>query len=213
MADVVPAEELTALVQAIKFAHPEFSLKQVHTEVVGHGGVYATVPLARVKKYLKKLGLMGNLSAPDEPVALMTVGGESKSTKAPVTSSATSPDDDAWMPMELDVAMMQMTAHPHQAVIRMNKSTRGAASGALGEIYKIQKAMGDEQNPMLVYNKDRSRKTFLHPSTPAYGPISAAIDGVGKSGVGGGTKAYFYGRVQGSTLFVHTKTLADFQEW
>ncbi|KDO35117.1 hypothetical protein SPRG_01184 [Saprolegnia parasitica CBS 223.65] len=213
MADVVSAEELTALVQAIKFAHPAFSLKQVHATVLTHGGLFANVPLARVKKYLKKLGLMGNLEAGnDEPVSLMTVGGESKSTPAPATAAA--PDSDDWMPMALDEPVMFMGSHPHQATIRMNHSTAGAAHGALGELYKIQKAMGSSDHPMLVYNKDRSRKTFLHPTTPAYRPVVAAIDRVGAGGVGvGGTKAYFYGRVQGTTLFINTKTLAPAQSW
>ncbi|OQS05283.1 DnaJ subfamily B protein [Thraustotheca clavata] len=211
MAEVVTEEELTALVQAIKFAHPDYTLKQVHTQINTHGGKYTSVPLARVKKYLKKLGLNGSLRSADEPVALMTIGGESKSIPSAAPSEERSEE---WVPMELDVAMMQMEKAPHQAVIRMNASTVGAASGALGEIYKIQKAMGDgEQHPMLVYNKDRSRKTFLHPPSDTYSRASDAIDKAGQTGVGGGTKAYFYGRVQGKTLFVNVQTLAEFQQW
>ncbi|CAK4080635.1 unnamed protein product [Aphanomyces euteiches] len=217
----VSGEELTALVQAIKFAHPGFTLKQVHSQVLTHGGKFATVPLARVKKYLKKLGLMGNLAveaeADSKPVSLMTVGGESKSSVSTGASASSSLDESHWMAVPLDVPAMQLEAYPHQAVIRMTEATAaGLAEGSLGEIYKIQKAMseGDEQYPMLMYNKDRSRKTFVQPTSPAYAEISRWIDTQGASGIGGGTKAYFYGRVQGKdTVFVNVHTLADAQPW
>ncbi|KAF0698185.1 Aste57867_11170 [Aphanomyces stellatus] len=218
----VSAEELTALVQAIKFAHPEFTLKQVHNQVLTHGGKFESVPVTRIKKYLKKLGLMGNMNAAaaddkSEPVSLMTVGGDSKSA----IPAGASPlyDSSHYVPVPLDVPAMQVSAHPHQAVIRMTPETAtGLSEGSLGEIYKIQKAMSDgsdEQFPMLMYNKDRSRKTFLHPTTqPAYTKIAHWIDQQGQGGVGGGTKAYFYGRVQGgATVFVNTHTLAESQPW
>ncbi|ETW03481.1 hypothetical protein H310_04932 [Aphanomyces invadans] len=231
--EAVSVEELTALVQAIKFAHPEFTVKQVHSQVLSHEGKFATVPVARVKKYLKKLGLTGDLSASSgdnsttAPVSLMTVGGDSKSqvyTAPPASSSAQEDDDSHWAAVPLDVPAMQVSSHPHQAVIRMTEATTaGSSTGALGEIYKIQKAMAtdgnDEKLPMLMYNKDRSRKTFLHPtSTVGYDAISAWIDRVGASGVGGGTKAYFYGRlgrtsVASKLVFVNVHTLAPSQPW
>ncbi|ETV85155.1 hypothetical protein H257_02995 [Aphanomyces astaci] len=231
--DTVSAEELTALVQAIKFAHPQFTVKQVHTQVLSHEGKFASVTVARVKKYLKKLGLTGNLDAPSSedaaaaPVSLMTVGGDSKSkVEQPSPSSSSSHDDDShWVAVPLDVPAMQLASHPHQAVIRMTEATdAGSSTGALGEIYKIQKAMApdgsDEKLPMLMYNKDRSRKSFLHPtSTLGYDAISAWIDQLGAGGVGGGTKAYFYGRQGRKTtskagvVFINVHTVADTQPW
>ena len=85
------------------------------------------------------------------------------------------------------------------------------------EIFKIQIAalppgMGNVLTPMLLYNKDRSAKTFLHPPSSTsdnndddddddddeggYNKIRTMIienGSTGALGVTGGTKAYFYG--------------------
>ena len=83
------------------------------------------------------------------------------------------------------------------------------------EIFKIQIAalppgMGNVLTPMLLYNKDRSAKTFLHPPSSStsgdnnneddddggYNKIRSMIienGSTGALGVTGGTKAYFYG--------------------
>ena len=81
------------------------------------------------------------------------------------------------------------------------------------EIFKIQIAalppgMGNVLTPMLLYNKDRSAKTFLHPPSSTsddnnnedddggYNKIRSMIienGSTGALGVTGGTKAYFYG--------------------
>jgi hypothetical protein len=79
------------------------------------------------------------------------------------------------------------------------------------EIFKIQLAalppgMENVLTPMLLYNKDRSAKTFLHPPNDnddddddgGYNKIrNMIIDNgcTGALGVTGGTKAYFYGYI------------------
>jgi hypothetical protein len=80
------------------------------------------------------------------------------------------------------------------------------------EIFKIQLAalppgMENVLTPMLLYNKDRSAKTFLHPPNDneddddddgGYNKIRTMIidNGcIGALGVTGGTKAYFYGYI------------------
>lgn len=82
------------------------------------------------------------------------------------------------------------------------------------EIFKIQIAalppgMGNVLTPMLLYNKDRFAKTFLHPPSSTSGDNNNEDDddggynkirtmiiengSTGALGVTGGTKAYFYG--------------------
>ncbi|KAL7444149.1 hypothetical protein ACHAXH_008653, partial [Discostella pseudostelligera] len=87
------------------------------------------------------------------------------------------------------------------------------------DIFKIQLAalppgMEDTMTPMLLYNADRSAKTFLHPPSSSddadddggYLKIRQLISKSGTSGVlgaTGGQKAYFYG------FITRTKTGSD----
>ena len=120
---------------------------------------------------------------------------------------------------------------PHQALINFNENKKGgkgkgkqrnnsnkaaAAKGKVDddgrEIFKIQLAalppgMEDAFVPMLLYNSDRSAKTFLHPPSfdddntdddGGYQNIKDQITNSGTSGAlgaTGGQKAYFYGFV------------------
>jgi len=217
--DDVDAEELTALVKAIKFAHPEFGVKRVHDQVLTHGGKFARVPFKRVKRYLHKLGMNSPSDEDDKtPVKLMTVGGDSKSLREGGPEGEAT-DDMVWLPVKLDEPASKLQEFPYQAVIRMTTSEEGEAEGSLGEIYKIQVALEADGSlstiPMLVYNKQRSRKTFLHPDSPAYLPVQRLVTAQGQKGSVGGCKAFFWGRYFKieDMLYINTEKIAPAQQW
>ena len=105
------------------------------------------------------------------------------------------------------------TASPSFSSSSSSSSSNGNSKKC--EIFKIQIAalppgMGNVLTPMLLYNKDRSAKTFLHPPSSStsgdnnneddddggYNKIRSMIienGSTGALGVTGGTKAYFYG--------------------
>ncbi|DBA04783.1 TPA: hypothetical protein N0F65_004420 [Lagenidium giganteum] len=246
--DSVEGEELIALIKAIKFAYADYGCKRVTEEIHTHGGKYAKVPLKRVKKYMQKLGMTNNNQSADDAapeatqksetsdlrskaqksskqgaIQLMTVGGKSKSKRSGAAAdnagSSTSLDS-VWLPVKLDEPASKTKDFPYQAVIRMTDSDEGDAHGDMGEIYKIQVALGmnnelSATDPMLVYNKARDRKTFLHPDSPAYAPVQRLIVNRGLNGAVGGSKAYFWGRYQKADdmLYINTEKLAAFQKW
>jgi len=120
----------------------------------------------------------------------------------------------------LDVPADRSGSRPHQALINFNDNKRGkkqksrtnnSKEGNGREVFKIQMAasprgMEDMALPMLLYNEDRSAKTFLHPpddSTDSddggYTKIQEMIRNSGMSGAlgnSGGQKAYFWGIVR-----------------
>jgi hypothetical protein len=95
------------------------------------------------------------------------------------------------------------------------------------EIVKIQMAASipnQEKTPMLLYNADRTARTFIHPDDGDdgdYEKIRSLIVDHGKSGVlnGGGSKSYFYSRItrrigdQDIISIDVTTGLAPFQTW
>jgi hypothetical protein len=244
---MVEAEELIALIKAIKFAYPDYGCKRVHDQIMTHEGKYTKVPLKRVKKYMQKLGMTNaqveynkNLEVNEDGktksnveniqskvkatqnIELMTVGGQSKSQRPKTSSEFESEKNlqNVWKPVKLDEPATKITKFPYQAVIRMTHNEEGDASGEMGEIYKIQVALGfdgklSKTDPMLVYNKARNRKTFLHPDSPAYTPVQTLIAGSGQSGMVGGSKAYFWGKYakEKDMLYINVEKLAPFQKW
>jgi len=79
---------------------------------------------------------------------------------------------------------------------------------------------------MLLYNKDRTCKTFIHPSNDntgpnedGYGSILQQIKANGTGGIlnGGGMKGYFYARVSRSggqsIISVDVTGMAPMQPW
>lgn len=242
--DEVESDELIALIKAIKFAHPEFGIKRVHAQILTHGGKFTHVSTKRVKKFMQKLGLeTTSSSSPHKDdddddsdsddvtksvlkkttIQLMTVGGESKSERIDGNQQEDEEEKTAsqsWLPVKLDEAASKMKQFPYQAVIRMTTSEEGDAQGSMGEIYKIQVAVEADGSlstihPMLVYNKPRNRKTFLHPDSPAYLPVQRLIANMGLQGTVGGSKAYFWGRYfqVEDMLYINTDKLAPFQQW
>mmetsp|Transcript_26831 Transcript_26831/g.40771 ORF Transcript_26831/g.40771 Transcript_26831/m.40771 type:complete len:328 (-) Transcript_26831:919-1902(-) len=153
----------------------------------------------------------------------------------------------------LDVPANRSGSLPHQAVINFNDkqqkqgktkkkgksrdikyTTNSAQNDGRGEIVKIQFAASDDgiKHPMLLYNQDRSSKTFIHPDegqqnqreenlSNGYDCIRSWIE---KKGVGGalgntgGSKAYFFARrtirKHGSDILsIDITELAPAQEW
>lgn len=121
----------------------------------------------------------------------------------------------------LDVPADLSGSRPHQALInyqenhksgkgKKKKSTASYPNNEGKEIFKIQLAalppgMEDVPTPMLLYNSDRTSKTFLHPPSSTddkdnddggYAKIRQMISDSGINGAlgaTGGQKAYFYG--------------------
>jgi len=131
---------------------------------------------------------------------------------------------------------------PHQALINYNNDSRGGKKAKkmmtveLGDgrdVFKIQMAapvegMDDVPTPMLLYNKDRTARTFLHPpggsndeEDDGYHRIKRMIRDGGASGAlgsSGGTKAYFYGFVSSNTsgpdvVSIDSSDLCPTQDW
>mmetsp|Transcript_13439 Transcript_13439/g.29255 ORF Transcript_13439/g.29255 Transcript_13439/m.29255 type:complete len:307 (-) Transcript_13439:50-970(-) len=133
---------------------------------------------------------------------------------------------------------------PHQALINYNRGNKGGKkvtskkkttvdSGDGRDMFKIQMAapvegMDDVPTPMLLYNKDRTARTFLHPPSGSgdeeddgYQRIRRMIRDGGASGVlgsSGGTKAYFHGFVSNNAsgpdvVSIDTSDLCPTQDW
>ena len=134
----------------------------------------------------------------------------------------------------LDVPMDSSGSRPHQALINFHDNNsknnkknngntkKGDAANDRGEIVKIQIAAGpeDEALPMLLYNQDRSHKTFIHPDPKddGYQRIQNWIraEGAGGAlGATGGTKAYFYSHYhkRKNIISVDVSSLAPPQSW
>lgn len=137
----------------------------------------------------------------------------------------------------LDVPADRSGSRPHQALINFNENSDKKSSGstaessnkkeddARGEIFKIQVAAAPDGTkfPMLLYNQDRSMKTFIHPDVDAedYDRVFNWITDAGKSGAlgaAGGTKAYFYCRTTvrkhgPNVLSIDVRELAPVQSW
>lgn len=148
----------------------------------------------------------------------------------------------------LDVPADKSGTKPHQALINFNDNKSGSkkaggktknkvkgAGAAVDsnedgrEIVKIQMAAPmpgkeDEKSVMLLYNADRTARTFIHPDSGddgGYDKIQSLISNQGKCGVldGGGLKAYFYARItrriadQDIISIDVTSGLAQSQSW
>lgn len=131
----------------------------------------------------------------------------------------------------LDVPADRSGSRPHQALINFhdNDSNHPDAPHAIGEdcgeVVKIQVAASpdDTPYPMLMYNADRSLKTFIHfdPEHDGYQRIREWIgkDGsIGALGSAGGTKAYFYSRTTkrkngANVISIDVSRLAPRQSW
>jgi len=131
----------------------------------------------------------------------------------------------------LDVPADLSGTKPYQALINFNnisdddEGDRNVTNLDI-EIVKIQTATeipGYGPTPMLLYNKDRSYKTFIHPCAGPnedYNLIRQQIEAYGTGGMlsGGGKKGYFYARVSQSDgkriISVDVSTgMAPIQQW
>jgi hypothetical protein len=141
-----------------------------------------------------------------------------------------------WVVVPLGVPQADPREFPFQSLICNNPSELGDMHGESGEILKIQKSGGEVlteddpdwlvRKPLLLYNKDRTKQTFIHPSTEGYYVILRMIAASGTGGtmsrslsgtaLGGGMNAYFWGRDQGkgsNCVHVNTQEQAPAQAW
>lgn len=289
--DAYTPGDLIDLVRAIKFAHPEMSMKNVHKEISGTMANSADsysflkdVKLDEVKKVWKKAlkspssesnnanKSTQKTSADDQPkipadgiMKFYTVGDGSVKTLAENYSKQHAQAVIAAIQLEkkeelakythffLDVPADLSGQRPHQALISFNDNNNkkkknsgsnkktSATSSSDGnsdgrKIFKIQAAqlppgMEDVLTPMLLYDKEKTAKTFLHPPSPektedddddgGYMKIKQMIteSGTGGSlGLQGGQKAYFFGRITEAedgpnVVSIDTSELAPSQAW
>lgn len=151
-----------------------------------------------------------------------------------------------WVNVQLDVPADKSGLKPHQAFINFNtnngvrnqesvhsssektKTAEEPISEAQGVfIVKIQVAMGgvEQKAPMLLYNYDRTIKTFIHfdEENPdffnilQYNIVNKGVEGaLGKSG---GLKGYFYAKIEEASrvgakyLSVNCTNMAPDQTW
>ena len=136
----------------------------------------------------------------------------------------------------LNVPADRSGSRPHQALINFNDNKKGKQKKNRTqnkdgrELFKIQIAaappgMEGTHLPMLLYNSDRSAKSFLHPEEDddgGYFKIQNMIKDSGTSGAlghSGGSKAYFWGVVRELTadgrkvVSLDTAELAPNQVW
>lgn len=133
----------------------------------------------------------------------------------------------------LDVPADRSGSRPHQALIHFHDNDSAMAADASSqakqkdrrEIVKIQVAASpdDTPYPMLMYNADRSLKTFIHfdPQDDGYHRIREWIVNEGSGGAlgsSGGTKAYFYSRLTkrkngANIISIDVSGLAPPQSW
>lgn len=243
-------EELTELVRAIKFAKPDASQRAVHREISEELSkkdgfeFLVNVQLNDVKKIWKKAlqqqqppkeapsdGVMKLYTVGDGTVRRLAQEYSQAAAAAAVAKEAEEMKN--YVHLFLDVPADNSGSRPHQALINFhdnknkndnaNNNKKGSIADERGEIVKIQMAAGSEedQNPMLLYNQDRSQKTFIHPDTnddDGYQRIQKWIreEGVGGAlGVAGGTKAYFYSHYhkRKNIISVDVSSLAPPQAW
>lgn len=115
----------------------------------------------------------------DTLLKLWTIGvnpAAASDKEAPPDEEEEAKDDGVWFPVELDVPGERSGRMPYQALMNFNKSEGGQQRGRFGEMFKVQVAQGAPPNsPMLMYNKERTRKTFIHADAPGYEEIGAAV--------------------------------------
>lgn len=234
-----------ALVRAIKFAKPDASQRAVHSEITQvlsqREACLQGVTLNDVKKVWKKAVTAASTTsgAPGGVVKLFTVGDGTVSilanqysqnaAKAAVEEQGA---EQHYVHVYLDVPMDMSGSRPHQAIINFRDNNDGedpdtsaAGSTERGEIVKIQVAStpNGEKVAMLMYNADRTAKTFIHPDGD--GGYDRIYNWIGNEGVGGalgamgGSKAYFYCRrtilaTGGPDIMsIDVKSLAPHQTW
>jgi hypothetical protein len=135
-----------------------------------------------------------------------------------IESESNTQDNTNYTHFFLDVPADRSGSRPHQALINFNDNKKGKKNKKRKEenedgrqVFKIQMAapppgMEDANLPMLLYNCDRSAKTFLHPPMEGededdggYFKVKEMIETCGESGAlgkSGGHKAYFWGVVR-----------------
>ena len=176
---VVEAEEIIALIKAITFAYPEYGLKRIHAEITSKGVRYASIPVKRVQKHLRKLTSASTQAASDLPMAFMTIGTDNQShrtkregdkgpgtTPPPTTislkdnpkvkssKSKSLPQTSEWLPLSLDIPMTDVVTHPHQATFRFNNSTEGKNT-------HVHRWVSPSEYPLVTGCGDRARALFV----------------------------------------------------
>ena len=211
----VTTEDLIPLIRAIIFKYPEYNNAptKIHQEIVSVASrmepILSTISLEAVETAFEalnqlredreqgtlKLHTIGSTPAVDIPVSVA------------VTNSTNVETEVKWANLLLDVPADKSGQRPHQAFINYNANNEDSNDDNKPQhedqnvfIVKIQVAKDgvEEKAPMLLYNFDRTLKTFIH--FDQQGIFETIQDKIlnngmeGALGKSGGTKGYFYAK-------------------
>mmetsp|Transcript_53291 Transcript_53291/g.79168 ORF Transcript_53291/g.79168 Transcript_53291/m.79168 type:complete len:487 (+) Transcript_53291:115-1575(+) len=189
-----------------------------------------------LKMYTVGDGNMGSVIADYNKTAEETVAeAEAEGNLSNSDSRNTKAED--WTHFFLDIPADRTGQKPHQALINFNENKKAKkrilsssiASVIKGKsksnstppaIVKIQVASGgiEVKVPLLLYNLDRTAKTFIHPDAAGYDRIHRLIVRKGLEGAlgkAGGMKAYFYCRIllKHKVVSIDCSGMAPDQPW
>lgn len=235
----IDTEELLVHIKGIKFQHPEFGFNKILKEIQKLGGPYSKLKDQKLRKVMKKNGLLQSQLEEDNKragvIQMYTVGDASRPhvhAKAPNTNSTLSQGGDLsngrWIPVELDVPGDRSGKLEHQAIIKMRQTVASTDDPSVSAnvpgatILKVQIAMPvtETPQPMLAYDKDRRKSTFIHPDMPGYDEIrhavSTSIAGKGEEHFTG-VKAYFFAKQNRQSgkkfILLNVREPAPWQSW
>jgi len=224
-AEEIKDSDLLELIAAIKFAYPDYGIRRVHREITQVAAITGSEPLLKNVKLGEVKRLWKTL--PDEEVPkFYTVGEGSVSSLVNAygkkAREVAESQEDHFVHLFLDVPADRSGKSPYQALINFSEEKCFKSEGQ--EFVKIQIAAcaDDTKNPMLLYNSNRSARTFIHPDKmeedTAYDKIHSLISHRGIGGVlgsTGGKKAYFRCQIQKDkgVVSVDVSDIAQEQPW
>jgi hypothetical protein len=224
----VDVEEMMVHIKGLMFNSPGIGVGRITKELNKLGGAYAKLHDKRVRKHMKKEGLLQSQLEEDNKAAgvirMLQVGVTDAPHKTAAPPPAAAAPRDGVVLVELKVPADRSGSRPAQMTIAHSRLPDSLVAEAprpeLGTIYKIQIALGGAHIPMLCYNQGRSQSTYIHADAPGYAEIRERIvrEGVpGAAQAQGGLKAYFYGRQTRETgrgfVWINTSQLAPTQPW
>lgn len=226
----VDVEEMLVHIKGLMFNSPGIGVGRITKELHKLGGAYAKLHDKRVRKHMKKAGLLQSQLEEDNKAAgvirMLQVGVADAPHKTAAPPPAAAAPRAGVVLVELKVPADRSGSKPAQMTIALSNeaaslcAAAAAARAELGTVYKIQVALGGAQLPMLMYNQAQSQSTYIHADAPGFAEIRERVvrEGVpGAAQAQGGLKAYFYGRQTRETgrgfVWINTGQLAPPQAW
>lgn len=224
----VDVEEMLVHIKGLMFNSPGIGVGRITKELNKLGGSYAKLHDKRVRKHMKKAGLLQSQLEEDNKAAgvirMLQVGVADAPHKTAAPPPAAAARRAGAVLVELKVPADRSGSKPAQMTIALSNEaaslSAATARAELGTVYKIQVALGGEHLPMLMYNQAQSQSTYIHADAPGFAEIRERVKREGVPGAAqaqGGLKAYFYGRQTRETgrgfVWINTGQLAPPQAW